>query len=103
MKRAVIPVLLFVLLASCRQSPQQYLAKGNTFFAAGKYDDAIINYKKAIQRDPKFGEGYYRLGLAQLKTGKSRDAYAALNTSNALLPDRVDVKVTLADFLLPAY
>jgi tetratricopeptide (TPR) repeat protein len=103
MKRAVIPVLLFVLLASCRQSPQQYLAKGNTFFAAGKYDDAIINYKKAIQRDPKFGEGYYRLGLAQLKTGKSRDAYAALNTSNALLPDRVDVKVTLADFMLPAY
>jgi len=103
MKRAVIPVLLLMLLASCRQSPQEYVAKGNSFFSAGKYEDAIINYKKAIQRDPKFGEGYYRLGLVQLKTGKSRDAYAALSTASALLPDRTDVKVTLADFLLLNY
>ncbi len=103
MKRAAIPVLLLALLASCRQSPQEYVAKGNGFFSAGKYDDAIINYKKAIQRDPKFGEGYYRLGLVELKTGKSRDAYAALNSASALLPDRTDVKVTLADFLLLNY
>ena len=91
------------IMVSCRQSPLQYVAKGNTFFTAGKYEDAIINYKKAIQRDPKFGEGYYRLGLAELKTGKSRDAYAALNTASTLLPDRADVKVTLGDFLLLAY
>jgi len=91
------------IIGSCRQSPQAYVAKGNSFFTAGKYDDAIINYKKAIQRDPKLGEGFYRLGLAQLKIGKSRDAYAALNTANALLPDRADVKLTLADFLLSSY
>ena len=70
------------ILVSCRQSPQQYVAKGNAFYDSGKYEDAIINYKKAVQRDPKFGEGYYRLGLAQLKTGKSRDAYVALNTAS---------------------
>jgi len=91
------------IIVSCRQSPQAYVAKGNSFFTAGKYDDAIINYKKAIQRDPKLGEGFYRLGLAQLKIGKSRDAYAALNTANALSPDRADVKLTLADFLLLSY
>jgi len=99
-----IPLVLSAgLLVSCRQSPQQYVDKGNTFFTAGKYDDAIINYKKAVQRDPKFGEGYYRLGLAELKTGKGREAYAALNSASTLLPDRADVKVSLADFLLVAY
>jgi tetratricopeptide (TPR) repeat protein len=107
MSRTIFLTLPLVLstgiMVSCRQSPQQYVAKGNTFFTVGKYEDAIINYKKAIQRDPKFGEGYYRLGLAELRTGKNRDAYAALNTASTLLPDRADVKVTLADFLLLAY
>jgi tetratricopeptide (TPR) repeat protein len=66
---------------SCSQTSQQYVAKGNASYEAGKYDEAIINYKKAIQRDAKFGEGYYRLGLAELKTGHSREAYGALNTA----------------------
>src|SRR5580704_4636106 len=107
MSRAIFLILPLVVSAgvmvSCRQSPEQYVAKGNNFFTAGKYEDAIINYKKAIQRDPKFGEGYYRLGLAELKTGKGRDAYSALNSASILLPDRADVKVTLADLLLLGY
>jgi tetratricopeptide (TPR) repeat protein len=79
------------------------VAKGNAFYEAGKYDEAIINYKKAIQKDAKFGEGYYRLGLAELKAGHSREAYGALTTASTLLPDRTDVKVTLADSLLSGY
>jgi tetratricopeptide (TPR) repeat protein len=98
------PVVLAAgIIVSCRQSPQQYVDRGNTFFNAGKYEDAIINYKKAIQRDPKFGEGHFRLGLAENKTGKARDAYAALTTAANLLPDRADVTVALGDFLLFAY
>src|SRR5579862_550788 len=91
------------IIASCRQTPQQYLARGNAFFNAGKYVDAEINYRKAIQRDPKLAESYYRLGLVELKTGRGRDAYAALNTASALLPDRPDIKVALADLLLVGY
>jgi tetratricopeptide (TPR) repeat protein len=107
MARTILLALPLILSAgivvSCRQSPQQYVAKGNNFFSAGKYEDAIINYKKAIQRDPKFGEGYYRLGLAELQTGKIGDAYPALSSASTLLPERTDVKVTLADYLLLAY
>jgi tetratricopeptide (TPR) repeat protein len=99
---ALVPILSAGIV-SCRQTPQQYVAKGNAFYQAGKYDDAVINYKKAIQRDAKFGEGYYRLGLAELKTGHSREAYGALSTASTLLPNRTDVKVTLADFLLLGY
>jgi predicted Zn-dependent protease len=99
------PLLFLIpaIIVSCRQSPQQYVAKGNTFFDAGKYDDAIINYKKAIQRDSKFGEAYYRLGLADLRIGNGRDAYAALNNASNLLPERADVKMTLGDFVLLSY
>ena len=99
---ALVPILSAGIF-SCRQTPQQYVAKGDAFYEAGKLDDAIINYKKAIQRDAKFGEGYYRLGLAELKTGHSREAYGALTTASTLLPNRTDVKVTLADFLSLGY
>src|SRR5579872_5719509 len=91
------------IVVSCRQSAQQYIAKGNSFFDAGKYDDAAINYKKAIQRDSNFGEGYYRLGLVALRTGDSRKAYDALSNAVRLMPDRTDVKVLFADFLLLGY
>jgi len=100
----LLPVALSAaIIVSCRQSPEQYVAKGNVFFGAGKYDDAIINYKKAIQGDAKFGEAFYRLGLAEVKNRNSRDAYAALSAANSLLPERTDVKVTFADFLLLGY
>ena len=60
-----IPLILSAwIIVSCRQSPQEYVAKGNTFFDARKYEEAILKYKKAVQKDSKFGEGYYRLGLA---------------------------------------
>src|SRR2546423_12558247 len=98
MARKILFALVPILSAGtvpCRQTPQHYVAKGNAFYEAGKYDDAIINYRKAIQRDAKFGEGYYRLGLAELKTGHSREAYGTLTTASTLLPNRTDVKVTL--------
>ena len=100
---AMLPMLGAAISVSCRQTPQQYVSKGNAFYEAGKYDDAIINYKKAIQRDAKFGEGYYRLSLAELKTGHTREAYGTLTTASTLLPNRTDVKVTLADLLLAGY
>jgi tetratricopeptide (TPR) repeat protein len=99
----LLPVLSAWTMVSCRQSPQDYVAKGNTFFDAGKYQDAILNYKKAIQKDSKFGEGYYRLGLAELKTDQVREAYEALSNANAFLPDRADVKITFGDFVMLAY
>jgi tetratricopeptide (TPR) repeat protein len=100
---ALVLIVSAGLSVSCRQTPQQYAAKGNAFYDAGRFDDAIINYKKAVQRDAKFGEGYFRLGLADLKTGHASEAYGALTTANKLLPDRLDVKATLADFLLVGY
>jgi tetratricopeptide (TPR) repeat protein len=94
---------LTICTTSCLQSPQGYLAKGNQFFAAGKNEEAILNYRKAIQKDARFGEAYYRLGLAELKTGNGRGGYPALVSANRLLPDRLDVKASLADLLLLSY
>ena len=62
----ILGCTLTICTTSCLQSPQGYLAKGNQFFGAGKNEEAILNYRKAIQKDARFGEAYYRLALAEL-------------------------------------
>ena len=91
------------LMVSCGRSPQAYLEKGNSFFTAGKYDEAALNYRKAVGKDPRFGEAYYRLGLTALKLKDPSEAYKALSSAVDMLPQRADIKVTLANLLLPAY
>jgi tetratricopeptide (TPR) repeat protein len=106
MKRTAILVFLFasmMLTVSCQRSQQSILATANLLYEAGKYEEAILNYKKAIQKDQRSGEAYYRLGLADLKKGDNGEAYRALTSASTLLADRTDVKVTLADLALVSY
>ena len=55
------------LLVSCSRDPnvvkQKYLAKGKDYFAQEKYSEAAIEFGKAIQVDPNFGQAHYELGL----------------------------------------
>ena len=101
--KLVAALALFVILAACSRSPQSYLEKGNKLAAQGKYTDAALNYRKAIQKDERFGEAYFQLGSVNLQWGKASDAYQYLVRAAELLPARDDVKVRLADLALRAY
>jgi Tfp pilus assembly protein PilF len=72
------PIGLFLILTSllvvgCAQDPsvrkQKYLESGNEYFAEGKYPHAIIEYRNAVDIDPKFGEARKRLAQAYGRTG----------------------------------
>jgi tetratricopeptide (TPR) repeat protein len=89
--------------AGCGRSGGYYVAKGNKLFAQGKYDEAALNYHKAISKQSNAGEPYFRLGLAELKMGHSVAAFQDLSAAVRLLPDRDDVKVELADLSLSTY
>ncbi|MEO8024959.1 MAG: tetratricopeptide repeat protein, partial [Bryobacteraceae bacterium] len=68
---AVILTLLLLLTSSCSRDPkvqaQRFLTNGNKFFEKGKYQEASIMYRRALQKDRLYGEAYYRLGLNELK------------------------------------
>ena len=83
---AVIVLPLIVFLAGCR-SAQSYLEKGNAMFAQGHFAEANLNYRKALQKDPNFGEAYYRAGLAELKDNKVAQALQDLQRAVRLMPD----------------
>ncbi|HUI81989.1 MAG TPA: tetratricopeptide repeat protein [Bryobacteraceae bacterium] len=94
---------LIVLEGACGRNPAYYVDKGDKLYAKGSYADAALNYRKSIQKDPSYGPAYYQLGLAEIRLNKAPDAYAALSRAADLLPNREDVKVTLADLALASY
>jgi tetratricopeptide (TPR) repeat protein len=98
-------VLIVSLLAACGCSAtkQFSVAKGNKLYAAGKYEEAILNYRAAIQKDPVYGEAYYRLGLAAVKLNQAAPAYQSLLRAVQLLPGNFDAKKNLADVCLSLY
>ena len=92
-----------VLIASCGRGAKSYVALGNDYFQKGKYEDASINYRKAIQKDARNGEAYFGLGKAATKQGHAQEAYLNLTRAEQLLPAREDVKSELGDLALTIY
>jgi len=95
--------ILSALAASCSRGTEYYISTGNRFFTAGKLDDASLNYRKAIQKDPQSGEALYRLGLAQMKQQKYTEAFSSFANALPLLPGRQDVRIQFGDLCLNLY
>ena len=101
---ALLPVVFFA--ASCSRDPQvqaqRYVENGNKFFDKAKYKEASIMYRRALQKDLRFGEAYYRLGLTDIKLGTFADAVRALHRAVELEPKNTDAATKLADIYLVA-
>jgi len=96
-----------VFLVACNLSPEaakmRALENGNRLFEQGKYPDAVFEYRKALQKDPRFSEAHYRLGLAEWRQENLPAAYAALNQAVESKPDHLDAKIKLAELCLTAF
>jgi tetratricopeptide (TPR) repeat protein len=102
----VLSVAVAAAVASgtgCTRSANDYVESGNELFKTGKFADASLHYRKAIQGDPGSGEAHYRLGLSELRAGNLLSAYATLRHAASLMPDRPDVQVSFADLALSAF
>jgi len=65
MKYILIILLSFQMLAASEWDV--YLNEGNKAYSDGKYEDAIIHYKKILENDFESGELYFNLGNAHYK------------------------------------
>src|ERR1700722_5597086 len=92
--RVVLTCLLLLSLSGCSRDPkvqaQRYLENGNKFFDKGKFKEASIMYRRALQKDLRSGEAYYRLGLADLKLSAYGDASRMLRRAVELQPNNAD-------------
>ncbi|MGQ9919088.1 MAG: tetratricopeptide repeat protein, partial [Bryobacteraceae bacterium] len=98
---------LMLVAASCGRDPEKakrrYLENGNRYAQQGKFKEAIIMYRNALKRDPRFGEAYLRLGDAEMRRGMPAQAVAAYRRAVELYPDPEEPAGKLADIYLAAY
>ena len=95
--------LVLMLSLGCGKSLDDYIQKGNSLYSSDKFAEAELNYRKALQKDPKSGEAYYRLALVALKQNKSHQAYQALLQAVQVAPEHQAAKTELGNLALKSY
>lgn len=107
----VTPVLAAALtLVSCSRDPnvakKRYLESGNKYFDRGKYKEASIMYRNALQKDLRYGPAQYKMGLTSIKLGQLAPAVQYLRRAVDLLPanqpEHWDAVVKLTEIYLAA-
>lgn len=108
MKTTSLVVLpLLVLLAACNTDPQvvgrKYVDRGNKYFAQRKYKEASILYRRALNKDLRSPDAWYRLGLVNTKLGALPEARKDFSRAMELNPASQDAVVQLGDLDLAFY
>jgi tetratricopeptide (TPR) repeat protein len=90
----VLSFFLAIGVVGCKTDPEvakrRYLESGQRYFDKGQFAEATIQYRKALQIDPRYADAYYHLGLADLKLREWQEAYKAFN--QLILVDPANVK-----------
>ena len=90
----------------CRKNPdvakQEYLKSGDAYVAQNRLPEAVIQYRNAIQQDPRFGIARRKLGDLYLRVGDRGSALQEYIRAADLLPDDADVQMTAGGLLLVA-
>jgi tetratricopeptide (TPR) repeat protein len=101
-----IVVILLSLLVACSDSESEkkrLIATGKKYYDSGKYKEASIIFRKAVQKDARFGEAYYQLGLTELKRNNFGDALRSLRRASELQPENDDAHSKLGDLYISVF
>lgn len=99
-------ILLPLIVAGCSRDPQaakvRYVASAERYVAAGKLHEAIIEYRNAIERDPKASDVRVKLAETYLKAGDRGNALREFVRVADLVPEDRGAQIKAAEFLLLA-
>jgi tetratricopeptide (TPR) repeat protein len=100
-------VLLYVTVAiglftlgGCIRSAEHYRESGDKYFRAGRFAEAALQYRNAIQRDGSSLGAHYGLARTQIAQGQLRAAITTLGIVLRLQPDHEEALVSLGDVYL---
>jgi tetratricopeptide (TPR) repeat protein len=93
----VILIIVFSMLSSCATTPkgqqrssESYLDQGYYFASKGQYDQAISDYTKALEINPRYIEAYNNRGLAYASKGQYDEAISDYNKALKINPRYIE-------------
>src|SRR6202142_1360313 len=100
----IVMVVLTAAFAGCTRNPdaakRKYLESGTKYMDEKKYDSAVIQFRKALQIDPKFADAHYQLAEADLKLTHNQDAFREMSEGVELDPNHYKARVALGGMFL---
>ena len=97
-----LAVLVVSATLACSRSAQSHLERGNAYLEKNNVDAAILEYRNAVEKDPKLAAAYVKLGETFLKKGDGAGAIGAYVRAADLLPNDADVQLKAGSLLLMA-
>ncbi|MBV8903618.1 MAG: tetratricopeptide repeat protein [Acidobacteriia bacterium] len=95
-------VCLFLCLTGC-YSAKDYIGRGDRALADKKVAEALLDYQKAIQKNPQSVEAFHRIGTIQARLGNFAVAATNLERALQLTPSDDALRSELADAALSLY
>ena len=94
--RWTVAVLVVLSLAGCSTDPNvrktKYLGSGKDYARRGKYSEAVVQFRNAIDIDPKFAAAHLELARTYLALNSRSDAVHEFLQDLALEPGNSAVK-----------
>lgn len=103
LKYTAIAALLISTLTACGSSLEtaaDYVESGKELVKEGKLQKARLEFKNAIQIDPRTADAFYQLALLDEKAQDWKSMYANLSTTEQLAPNHHDASVKLGQLYL---
>ena len=105
--RFLMALLGLMLLPACNRDPKvvsrKYVDSGNKYFDRGRYKEASIMYRRALGKDMRYADAWYRLGLTNLKLGLPGEARRDFSRAMEIDPRNIDAIVKLGDLDMVFY
>ena len=92
---------LAVLIAACggvEEKKMKFFDKGKALFEKGDFVKARLEFKNALQIDPKFAQGYFMLGQVEMRMKNPKGAFQAFSKAVDLDPKLVDAQIALGHY-----
>jgi len=104
--RLAICAVLACALAGCKTDPkaaaQEAFERGNQHLAKQQYPAAIIEYRRAVQADPRMGPARLQLAQAYASTGDGPNALREYARAAELMPENDEAQIKAGNFMLLA-
>jgi tetratricopeptide (TPR) repeat protein len=102
----LLALLLAAMAAACSKDPEvvkrEAVKAGDQLAAQGKLPEAIIEYRKALQQDARYGEARTKLADAYVRSGDLQNAYRETIRAADVLANDADAQVKAGQMLLRA-